>query len=496
MELQFENQTCHCLSLGLQEIQEQEQTQEVKLQDSQPDLGRILAVRGQCLLRSKEWRSGGIGISGGVTAWVLYVPEGDNQPVCVETWIPFQMKWPGPEEERDGTIRVRCRLVKADARVVSARRMMVRAVVSVQVEAFQPQEMCLYAPPAETGEVQLLERTYPVRIRREAGEKMFTLEEDLSLPAGCDRPEKLISCMLEPVLQDRKIVGDRMVFRGAGMLHCLLMQENGRLCACDLEIPFSQLAELDRDYGDNARGDVVLEVTAMETEWNGEGYLSIKCGLVAQYCVSDQEMLRLAEDAYGLNCTVDIHAEELRLPVVLDENAMDVTADVTVNRVCGDIVDAVFLPEHPALEHVSSGICWGGSVEVLYYDENGEPQSEMETVNWVQPMLADENTRVWAGLESRRPQVHPGSGSASVNIGGGLRAVTGGWSTFPMIAGLKMGDIRQPDPGRPSLILRRPDEQGLWALAKRCGSTVDAILAANHLQGEPTGEPILLIPVL
>ena len=60
---------------------------------------------------------------------------------------------------------------------------------------------------------------------------------------------------------------------------------------------------------------------------------------------------------------------------------------------------------------------------------------------------------------------------------------------------MEMGVEEQPDPGRPSLILRRCGEGGLWPVAKESGSTVEAIRKANGLEGEPESGRMLLIPI-
>ena len=56
--------------------------------------------------------------------------------------------------------------------------------------------------------------------------------------------------------------------------------------------------------------------------------------------------------------------------------------------------------------------------------------------------------------------------------------------------------MQQPDPDRPSLVLRRMDGSDLWNVAKSCGSTVQAILQANGLVQEPEQGRMLLIPVM
>ena len=121
MELQFKEQHCTCLQPAVREVQNLEQTQELKLTDGMPDIGRILNAWGQTVLRSKEWRDDRIAVSGGVMVWVLYAPEDGSQVRCLESWIPFQMQWELPANTPEGSIRIQSMLRFADARSVSAR---------------------------------------------------------------------------------------------------------------------------------------------------------------------------------------------------------------------------------------------------------------------------------------------------------------------------------------------------------------------------------------
>ena len=66
---------------------------------------------------------------------------------------------------------------------------------------------------------------------------------------------------------------------------------------------------------------------------------------------------------------------------------------------------------------------------------------------------------------------------------------------FSVVTALELGEIRQPDPDRPSLILRRLGEDTLWELAKATNSTVEAIRKANGLTGQPSADQMLLIPI-
>ena len=85
MELQFKKNLCSCLNAVKREIQNLEETQEIRLSDGMPDIGRILASWGQPVMRSKEWRGDSIGLSGGIMVWVLYAPEDGTDPRCMES---------------------------------------------------------------------------------------------------------------------------------------------------------------------------------------------------------------------------------------------------------------------------------------------------------------------------------------------------------------------------------------------------------------------------
>lgn len=498
MEVKFNKNTCPCLRKAVCQVQNQEQTQEVRLSESMPDIGRVLGSWGQVLIRGKEWRTGGMSVSGGVMAWVLYAPEDGSEPRSVQTWIPFQMKWDLPETERDGTICVTPLLKGIDARSTSARKLMVRANVSLLGEALEPIEPEVCCPGQIPEDVQLLSKSYPVELPQEAGEKLFQLDEELTLPGNLPAVDKILRYSLIPEVIEQKVMAGRLVFRGKGSLHLVYSGPEGAIHSWDTEIPFSQYTELDRDHSANAASWIAVVLTGLEMDRLEERKLSLKAAMAAQYVIFDRVMLDVVEDAYSPVRSVGVQVQELNLPVRLDVQRERIHVDQSVQAQGERAVDVCWLPEHPVQRQNGdmAELVVPGQFQTLYLDENGNLQSSFVRGEAVWQIHSDARNSIDAYLHHEGdPEAAFTGETVALTVDVAIEAAVFAEAGIPMVTGLELGDVKEPDPMRPSLILRRAGGGSLWDIAKECGSTVDAIKTVNRIQEEPESGRMLLIPV-
>ena len=490
MELQFEKSTLDCLGTLTCESKAVEQTQEVRLSDMMGDIGKVLACWGQVLLRGKEWRGSSMGINGGVMVWVLYAPEDGGKPQTVETWVPFSMKWDFPESDRDGYMNVRCLLRCADARTLSARKLMVRIGVSALGQAMVPMQAELASPREVPEDVQLLRRSYPVKLPREAGEKTFQMEESLSGPLM----ERILRYEFVPLVTDQKVMAGKAVFRGNGQLRVLYEAPDGTLKTWDTELPFSQFSDLEREYDDTAEVMITPAVTNLELDKGDEDTLSLKAGLAAQYVVYDRPLVELVEDAYSPSRPVEVRMEQMQLPMVLDQRKEQLRLEQTTQGL-GQVLDVSCLAEQPTVHQGTdeAQLEVPAVFQVLRMEGDGTLQSEILRAQTDLQMSMDGSNRVCAGWGlTALPQAVGGS----VHADGQISMTVSAGQGMTMVTGLTLGEKAEPDPGRPSLILRRSRGEQLWDIAKTSGSTVEAIRKANGLTNEPEDGKMLLIPVV
>ena len=87
MELEFQKTPLEYMNCVVSQVLSSEQTQEIRLGEGMPDVGRVIGAWGQCVLRSKEWYRDSFGCSAGMMIWVLYAPEDESQPQVISSWV-------------------------------------------------------------------------------------------------------------------------------------------------------------------------------------------------------------------------------------------------------------------------------------------------------------------------------------------------------------------------------------------------------------------------
>lgn len=493
MEMHFEQKEIRFLKPLLRQVQTGEQTQELRLTEDLPDVGRIIGSWGQVILRTKEWRGDSISCGGGIQCRVLYEPEDGSQVRVLESWMPFQLRWNLDDGLREGSIRLQCLLRGMDARSVSARKIMVRCGYAVMAQALREDTVQLPVPGEVPEDVQLLVNRYPLRLGKQVGEKSFTIGEEL--PVLSPEPERIVAYTMEPQIGDAKIHGDKLSFRGTAVLHLTYLTREGKLHSRDLEFPFSQFAALDDTYGPEALADVVLAVTGLELEGEPAAQMGLKGSLVAQYRIDDRQMLDLVEDAYSTARELEPIRDTVLLPAVLEQKQFPVNVSQTLRLNPREMADVVYWPDFPEMHKSREvNLTLPGVFQAIWYDENGKLQSTQARTEetWDSP-CGDACVFEATVLPGSVPRANIGNGiQLSVDAQVSIRCCRDGG--IGVVKGLELG-APLSDKGRPSLVLCRGNGRKLWDLARDNLATMAAIKEVNSLEGEPEENRMLLIPV-
>lgn len=500
MQVQFPKKAVTSLRCILSQAQSAEESQQLRIPEPMADIDRILGAWGQILVRGKEWREDYISVSGGTMVWVMYLPEGESQaPQMVQAWLPFQMKWDIPHTKVDGKIRILPLLESVDARSTSARKMVVRASVNILAEAYTEEECDAFLPEDLPEDVCVLKKTYPLLLTRECGEKIFEMEEDLTLPQSAPPIAEILRFSFHPELIDQKVLSGKVVFRGSGLAHILYRSEEGELCTWDFEIPFAQYDTLETEYEQDARCRVLPVVTALELEHRPGGELRLKAGICGQYMICDFTHLTFAADAYCIHGETSVQQEVLDIPAVLEIKQHTIPVEMNMPITASRVIDTSFYPGYSKIINQTdiAAVDITGTFCVLYQDENGHLQGKTQRWQGECKYPAATNVQLSCHLQpSGIPRTGTASADTLIKSNLYLDALFSTENRIPMVAGVEVGEKKTPDPNRPCLIMQKMGNTSLWELAKKNGSTVEKIRSANHLEEAAQPGQILLIPVL
>lgn len=501
MELSFQTRPLRCLGHILHEMRAQEETAEVIVPDSCPDVERIVYSAASVVLRGHECRAGCITVSGGIRASALCMPEGASTPRALDAYLPFSLRIDHPAAAERLPLILSAQVRQVDARLVNSRKVLFRVEVGCTADAYAPQEHTLYTLENAPQALAVQTQTYPVLLPAETAERSFSVSDEPELPGG--RPFAAEICSYDTCVRvtDSKVVGSKAVFKGHICLHVLYLSGDGSINAWEEQIPFSQYCALSDDYSE-APLSVTMLVTSAELELDGTGEgrrFLLSVGLTAQCVVSRTIPLTLIEDAYAVGGTLEAEWKQYSLACELDRQTIYEELRTQSAEQADCVIDCAAYCDFPYTERtdgvlrVKAPVC----VHVLYRDAAGALQGAcIKTESACETALC-EQARCIPAVSCCTCFAQPNAGGMEIRAETAfgltctaaqeLRTLCGGTLSFPS----------EKDPERPSVILRAcRAEERVWDVAKRYGTTCAALCEANGLQTQELhAGQMLLIPM-
>lgn len=502
MELVFQNKTAAFLQNILHETRSQEQTAELIVPDSFPDCARIISSNASVILRGKECRQGNVTVTGAIRAGVLYMPDDETAARTLDAYVPFSLRidHPAATEQMSSLLDLRVRSV--DARLIHARKVMLRVNVGCELTGFSPASETFFTPEDVPETLQLKQQTYPLLLPVETAERAFTVSEELELPAG--KPEIAGICWYttQPAVTEQKLIGNKAVCKGTLQVKALYQAADGSLNVFSQELPFSQYCELGQDYDQDAL-TLILAVTGAELELlpDGQGKrLQLTASLLMQALVQAVFPVALCEDAYVTRGKLTPEWKQYQLNCSLDRQQLHETLRASFPAPVHTVVDSTLYLDYPEQSRTQTGVqvhapC---TVNLVYLDHDGVLQGLTGRAQAASEIALASNgvctARVSAGRDGFAA---PGPDAAEVRYDVLFEMESSACQTLRSLCGGQIEPEARDAARRPAVVLRRTDStQSVWEIAKRYGATVQAICQANGLEaGQVESGQTLLIPM-
>lgn len=503
MELTFEQTQFPCLRRVAHLSVAQEQTQELIIPDAMADASRTLICYAEPELQSKTSRDGSLLITGLLRASCLYADEqGDIQPLSAQ--LPFTAKLEHPQWQEQTLSCVSCTIRSADARLINSRKLLLRVNVLVQADGYEPTSEAGSTLQDAPGCLQQKTAVYSSLVPVELSERAFSLSEELVLPEGRSAASQLISCAVNPVLQEQNLVGDKALAKGKLELLLTYLDAQNIVRTLSLSVPFSQYCQLQQTYSHEETLQTSLCLTGVQAELIGTAdgqKLLLGVGLVMQCLILAAQHLCVCEDAYATRGTFTPQWQTEEHLMRLDGQTIraSLRESLPVEGVSA-VLDCRIYQQEQTQQRTEDGLVIHAPlrVDVLYADADGALQMHSTRVELTCRTALCETGSCEASLVLLPEcSATAGTGAIELRCEGVFSLQCFCKQTLKNLVGGSIDPHETQREPRASVIIRRTaHQQALWELAKQYRTTTEAIQTANGLsQPEVDAGQLLLIPM-
>ena len=202
-----------------------EESGDVVVPDSLPDIVRIVETEARIELRSKEQRGGKLYAEAYADVSVIYVPETGGGLCRLAVSLPFAAVFE-LENFSDRMIQtiLTAQLQQVTARELNPRKITVRTAVSFTCTIYTTREI-LVRTGVDNEAVEYLTETKRVRLIGGVYEKSLSVTDSVELPGDLIGEPEILRCETAACVNERKQIKNKVVIKGDVTLSMLLMQD-------------------------------------------------------------------------------------------------------------------------------------------------------------------------------------------------------------------------------------------------------------------------------
>ena len=491
MEILFETQTISYLAEKRYDDLRQEQTGEITVPETLPELGRVVDCFGTVLVQNRTVESGSVSVIGGIQVGVLYVPAEEEGPERLELYLPFTVTKKVPTQA--GTLLHYWGWLRGiEARFVNARKLLIRADLASELTLLTPAELELQEISKCPRSLICRTETFPMRLPLCAAEKEVRIADEVLMPEEGRGMDRLLKTQCSVSVGDRRILGERVIFEGELNLRVLGLTEAGEAFVWAGSVPFSQYAELGRSMEEDATVSVQPILNHAEIDTDGQPdsrRLLVNVSFTAQLVALGEVPVTLTQDAYYLEGDFEPEWQSCDLSPCLDSLESTLTEEIDLPQEAVTVLDWTILPDRIAAAPGQETARGGLSVNLLYYDEARGLQGKLLRRDLSLDRQAEPATD-WRCLLLPGAEIRQQGRQLRLSL-----RVSQRYCQTSGMRNLCGGTLKPLPRGEgPSMIIRSAGGP-LWQIARENGSTVRAIRTANELEEkELVRERLLLIP--
>lgn len=488
MEVKLQKESMGFYKKILDASMNHEETMEMIVPDTLPDVLDIVDTDGTAVLRSKEADNGKLSVSGVVRTYIIYVPEGGKGVRSLPVQLPFSMTIDAADVKPSTRLVVKADLAGVDARIINSRKLIVRADIILAISAYADSVLSVSGGLEDGGGLEVLKTNCELNPIVDVTEKTFSFSDTLTLPSSKPPIGALLKSSAHLTADDVKTVGSKLIVKGTAYISLIYSASgNGELNASEFNLPFSQIMELPGE-GDFMSFHVNLMPTGIYIQESGDMTgthgLSAELAAVAQLIVWKKTTVSYLSDVYSTAYETESVLGDHAVHSLISSQIIRETVRETISTP-SPVRSVIGVRVYPGkVKQDTDGFKSSLNASVLCVSEEGKLMRVADRFEFSVNHEIDDSAELNGIMQLSDVFASPGAGGVELRIPVELCIRAYENIEVSSVAEVNLNeDQANETAGMPSLVLCRVGEKDtMWSLAKRYHSTRDLIRQANALE--------------
>ncbi|MBE6754979.1 MAG: DUF3794 domain-containing protein [Ruminococcaceae bacterium] len=509
MEIKLKKELLNTCELMFENTSEQSVDGDITLPDYCPDIKRILKCMVTPCLTSAQCVGDRVTIDANAFVQVIYVDD-NNNIFCYDKTFPFSKTIELGKQIDNPVCDVKLKTAYANTRAVSQRRIDIHASAGVSIRITCKKEVELISDAENCG-IQLLKNFDSASDFIGQTVKDFTLNEVMEIGKSKAPVRQIIRQKATPIVSEIKVIANKLLIKGEASVSILYCKDNsdGGYETYENSMPVSQIIELD-GIEETSDYSAKLSVSSLniipKADSSGEKRLFDVTAVISAVIKADKKVDSLFPSdcystLYNVKCEKKLvtfekiiqNTDEL-IMVKKSEEFLNISVKEIISVWCDDVV-TTYTCAGDELKIIGSTM-----VSVLAVDTSGQPFYAERNVSFEKVKNIEGGCKNLIcnadAIVSAAGFVLSDSNKIDLRVEMRLHTSLSRKTTGEILTDIQCDTAEVKEKKYSVLTIYFPDDgELLWNIARKFGTTVDAIKSENEINNSTVSEKcMLLIP--
>ncbi len=336
MDLGVTKRKLNCYQKVYESCAMHEETMEMIVPDTSPDVVRICFSDGCAYVKEKSVHGNDVSINGVVKGALHYFAEGDSKSRKLDVLIPFLHNFEHITVNERSECVASAELINMEVREINSRKLAVRAQVAICLKVYSEQEMefSCEIPENKKYSIELLEKSMEIYAPVVIKENSFTVVDDIEITQPGVQFDSLLNSNVQISCNEMKIIGNKAIIKGSAKIKCLYTTKDGGVSAYNYELPYSHIMDIDAtDEECDLTVKLCLRAAEIEPAHDMTGdtrYLTVNILVDACAIAYIKDSINIIDDLYSTSNILDTEIEEINVNKLCEHSSKRISVNETI----------------------------------------------------------------------------------------------------------------------------------------------------------------------